>query len=109
METRTIDYVVQVLGTDVEGHPIQRITNNFKDASTLHDLFRLQYPNKTIVILHTVQRVIVKTVPEKKEAAIPKCPKGHSGLVDGKNIIKETSAGFYCSVCGDIFTNVPAQ
>jgi hypothetical protein len=118
METKTIDYTVKVLEVTEGGHPIQKITNNFKDASEIYDLLRKQYPNKEIQIWHTTQKVIVKGVPAAlpPSGEIPKelnCPRGHSGTIDGKNVIVRTSDGTansetaYCSICLEFLTFEP--
>lgn len=108
METRVIDYQVIVKGVATNGHPEQKITNSLHDACQIFDLYKAQYPDRTIFILETTQRVLAKVEPEKKKPPKPseiECPKGHSGSTDGRpNIVNSSNGTCYCTVCGDFFT-----
>ena len=111
MNNRIIEYAIRVPGVFEKGHPVQRITYSFHDASRIYDELRKVYPENEILIFELSEKEIVRFAPPKKEQPPQpiECPRGHGGLTDKKpNIVSNLQGSYFCKVCGDFFT-APVQ
>jgi hypothetical protein len=74
---------------------------NEEAAVGFFDALIESYPNDEISLI-TVTEETIKTRKGTKDPLPPAiCPRGHSGIANGMELVKRTNTGrIFCSVCG---------
>lgn len=99
-------YKVEVIGLEINGHPVVVMSNSFSYISTQYDILGAKYPEYDIVFTEIVTRVLKDRKGISKVVNIPEeCPKGHKGQVDGRSILRKANLKdrWSCTVCGEIW------
>jgi len=95
--TQVLEYLVQVPGCLKDGHQIQRIERNFHAACIAMDQLHSEYQEYDAVLFEVSKKEIKRYRGIKPP---PICPRGHSGLRDGKSVVFRNSQGkVQCGVC----------
>src|ERR1035437_6104072 len=95
--TQVLEYLVQVPDCLKDGHQIQRIETNFHSAAIALDQLHSEYPEYDVILFEVSKKEIKRYQGVKPP---PICPRGHSGLRDGKPIVIRNSQGkVQCGVC----------
>ena len=92
-------YEVTVKDVLIGGHPIQTFTQSFETACRVMDEWHSRFPHHTVQ-MREIRSLIVKEFEGEPQPFPTKCPNGHKGMADGKPLITQGKAGFYCKVCG---------
>lgn len=99
------EYRLVVEDASIEGHPIQKISNNLTALTVEFDKYKEKYPYNNIKLYAKTEAILFQHAARCRPLP-QRCPRGHEGEVDKKPIIVETLKNTYqCKVCGDIFNH----
>jgi hypothetical protein len=98
----TLQYEIQVKGLVVDGHPHQLVFTDLTTASRVYDQLCKKHQNYDIVFSEYTK---IELKNQKAKVRVPKeCPRGHTGISDGRSILSQGTNGLWnCKVCGDFF------
>ncbi len=98
-----IEYEILIPDLKIDGHPFQTIYLDEMQAFRSYDDLIKKYKNYDIVLYERRRNPIRNHIGI--EITPNHCPKGHSGIIDGKNILRKSVAKhtWSCTVCGEVF------
>lgn len=99
----SLQYSVQVVGLEIDGHEIINLFSSLTIASEAFDSYRKSYPNHTICMYQTTKKLIKEDIGVPNlPRIIAQCPNGHKG-VDYRKVPIVTlgnNGKYLCRTCG---------